>query len=352
MNRPGHISQKAIVSLLVLAMVGATQAASLFPLHVGQVLEFTRYDTHNPTGWTMTLQIDGQATFDMLEYFHVLSWNYDNDSQLEDHGYMRSTEQALYRYNPSGDDTVMFQRGSVGTKWSVPESDGAYNYDVTEIVAIEAVTVPYGTFSEAYTYRKYSCVDPNNLALGQSPSWYEWVVPGIGMVKEEDWWTDYPPAIQELTGLTVAPVYRFWSPQNSRHFYTVSEAEKNYVIATYPPSVWTYETVAYYAFAEDTEPGVAPVYRFWSNSLSAHFYTISEAERDYVIDNLAAWSYEGPVFYAFPAGSQPTGASPVYRFWSETLSTHFYTINEAEKDYVIDNLPAWEYETIAWYAYE
>ncbi len=147
-------------------------------------------------------------------------------------------------------------------------------------------------------------------------------------------------------------VYRFWSPLNSRHFYTVSEAEKNYVQATYPANVWTYETVAYYAFADSARAGLAPVYRFWSNALSAHFYTISEIERDYVIDHLPAWAYEGPVFYAYPPGSQPVDASPVYRFWSETLSTHFYTINEAEKDHVIANLPAWEYETIAWYAYQ
>ncbi len=159
--------------------------------------------------------------------------------------------------------------------------------------------------------------------------------------------------IGELSGDDgLSPVYRFWSPQNSRHFYTISEAEKQYVQTTFASNIWTYETVAYYAFADDGEPGLAPVYRFWSNALGAHFYTISEIERDYVIDNLPAWTYEGPVFYAYPEGSQPVGASPVYRFWSDILSTHFYTIDEAEKDYVIDNLPSWEYETVAWYAYE
>ncbi len=149
-----------------------------------------------------------------------------------------------------------------------------------------------------------------------------------------------------------SPVYRFWSPRNSRHFYTISEAEKDYVEATYPANIWTYETVAYYAFADNEDAGLSPVYRFWSNALGAHFYTISEAERDYVIAHLPAWTYEGPVFYAYPEGSQPVDASPVYRFWSGTLSTHFYTINEAEKDYVINNLPSWEYETIAWHAYD
>ena len=152
------------------------------------------------------------------------------------------------------------------------------------------------------------------------------------------------------------PVYRFWSPQNSRHFYTVSEAEKDYVIATYPANIWTYETVAYYAFPDNSEPGLAPVYRFWSPQHSAHFYTISEAEKDSVIATYPAtvWSYEGPVFYAYPAGSQPAGASPVYRFWSPLHSAHFFTISEAERDSVVATYPTstWTYEGIAWYAYE
>ncbi len=150
------------------------------------------------------------------------------------------------------------------------------------------------------------------------------------------------------------PVYRFWSPDQSRHFYTISADEKDYLQTTYPSNVWTYETVAYYAFAEHSEPSLAPVYRFWSEVLSAHFYTIDQAERDFLMAAYPdVWAYEGPVFYAYPEGSQPVAARAVYRFWSETLGTHFYTISEDEKDFVIANSPdVWAYETIAWYAYE
>ncbi len=151
-----------------------------------------------------------------------------------------------------------------------------------------------------------------------------------------------------------APMYRFWSSQNSRHFYTMSTAEKDYVLATYPASVWGYEGIVYHALADDGTSGLAPVYRFWSNQNSAHFYTISEAERDYILATYPAtvWGYEGPVFYAYPEGSQPADAKPVYRFWSNALATHFYTISVAERDYVLANLPTWSYEGVAWYAYE
>ena len=44
---------------------------------------------------------------------------------------------------------------------------------------------------------------------------------------------------------------------------------------------------------------------------------------------------------------------PVYRFWSDVLSTHFYTISETQRDWLIANYPTvWTYENIAWYAYE
>ena len=73
-----------------------------------------------------------------------------------------------------------------------------------------------------------------------------------------------------------------------------------------------------------------------------------------MIDQYAyVWTYEGPVFYAYPEGQQPADVSPVYRFWSGTNGTHFYTISQAERDKVISQYPdVYEYEGVAWYAYE
>jgi pimeloyl-ACP methyl ester carboxylesterase len=139
-------------------------------------------------------------------------------------------------------------------------------------------------------------------------------------------------------GDVLAPVFRFWSPVHSRHFYTASRSERDTLRADYP---------------EDCEPGLAAVYRFWSPSLSGHFYTISEAEKDMLIrDFPSVWTFEGTAFYAYPDGAQPAGTAAVYRFWSGTNSCHFYTISEAEKDMLIRDFPAvWTFEGIAWYAY-
>jgi hypothetical protein len=151
----------------------------------------------------------------------------------------------------------------------------------------------------------------------------------------------------------VSPIYRFWSPVNLRHFYTISESEKNKLVVNYS-HVWTYEGVAYYALREQSNPYLAPVYRFWSSPLMAHFYTIKESERDKLIDNYAdVWTYEGLAFYAYPQGAEPLDASVVYRFWSDSLGCHFYTMSESEKEkLLLQYSHIWTYEGTAWYAYK
>lgn len=154
----------------------------------------------------------------------------------------------------------------------------------------------------------------------------------------------------EFQGL--GPVYRFWSPTESKHFYTLSGTERDKLINEYA-HVWEYEDVAYYAFYAPIAENLLPVHRFWSDQLEAHFWTISEAERKKLVKEFPdVWRYEGVVFYAHPARRQPLGTMPVHRFWSSKLGHHFYTMNEAEKDKLIANYAkAWTYEGIAWYAY-
>jgi hypothetical protein len=64
------------------------------------------------------------------------------------------------------------------------------------------------------------------------------------------------------------------------------------------------------------------------------------------------WTYEGVAFYAYAAGSQPAGTSEVYRFRSDTRGSQFYTLNQAERDNLINLFSSvWKHEKIAWYAY-
>jgi hypothetical protein len=154
-----------------------------------------------------------------------------------------------------------------------------------------------------------------------------------------------------------SPIYRFWSDTNRSHFYTMSETEKYTITVTYPEDVWRYERIAWLAYAPDDAPLQAkPVYRFWSDKNRAHFFTISENEKDSIIATYAeeVWRYERIAYYAYAADEQPDGAKPVYRFWSARNRRHFYTISEEEKNSILANYPeeVWGYEGIAWYAFD
>ena len=41
------------------------------------------------------------------------------------------------------------------------------------------------------------------------------------------------------------------------------------------------------------------MYRFYNANSGAHFYTINAAERDFVIQTYKDFQYEGPMYYAW-----------------------------------------------------
>jgi hypothetical protein len=106
--------------------------------------------------------------------------------------------------------------------------------------------------------------------------------------------------------------------------------------------------------ANGRDPDLAPVYRFWSDKLGDHFYTIDEAEKDRILrDDPDVWTFEGVAFYAYPPDRAPVGSKPVYRFWSDRLGHHFYSISASEKQKLVtEPSKVWSLEGIAWYAFD
>ncbi|XAH24431.1 trypsin-like peptidase domain-containing protein [Xylophilus sp. GW821-FHT01B05] len=157
-------------------------------------------------------------------------------------------------------------------------------------------------------------------------------------------WLNPVPAA--TTTATRTPVYRFYNGSTRAHFYTTNAAERDYVIANY--SAFSYEGPAFYAYA-NTGSGLSPVYRFFNTRTGAHFFTISASERDYVVATYPEYAYEGPAWYA--QTGEGNGAQAVYRFYNTGSATHFYTINQAERDYVQQNYSAFNYEGVGYYAW-
>jgi hypothetical protein len=147
-------------------------------------------------------------------------------------------------------------------------------------------------------------------------------------------------------------VLRFVSPTYGCQFFTASDPEALKLINNYP-DVWTFEGVGFYALSSASLAGALPVYRFWSPVLLSHFYTMSEGEKNKLIDQYSdVWTFEGIAFFAFTADQRPAETAPMYRLWNRQTGCHRYTFSETERDELINNFPdIWIYEGIAWYTY-
>jgi hypothetical protein len=160
----------------------------------------------------------------------------------------------------------------------------------------------------------------------------------------------WPPVLRGSWRVDLAcPVYRLYSRPMGTHFYTTDVWKV--IDLSRAPDGWVREGVVFYAYQQGRQPPDArPVHRFGSVDRDTQFFTIDEAEKDRLINDFSrVWNYEGIAFYAYSLEAHPPTSQPVYRFWSPAVRSHFYTIAETEKDRLVRDRQ-WEYEGIAWYA--
>ncbi|AOW15038.1 hypothetical protein LPB72_21120 [Hydrogenophaga crassostreae] len=143
---------------------------------------------------------------------------------------------------------------------------------------------------------------------------------------------------------SLVPVYRFFNGSTSAHFFTTSTTERDNVIANQP--AFSYEGPAFNT-SNAAIPGLSPVHRFYNTQTGVHFYTISETERANVAANLPQFNYEGIAYYASTLSG--TGYVPLYRFFHAARGFHFYTNGQVERDIIIATLPEYSYEGIGYY---
>ena len=143
-------------------------------------------------------------------------------------------------------------------------------------------------------------------------------------------------------------VYRFFESQQGFHFYTSSSQERDAVQQQIDNGelTYNYEGGSFSALAEDDDgdplTGAKPVYRFFNNSTGAHLYTISETEKNGIVENLTDYSLEGVAYYAYDTPQENT--IPLYRLYNSQTGTHFFTPSVAERDNVLDTLPQYSEE--------
>lgn len=154
------------------------------------------YSVSNTIGqvWTETLSMVAEANFPALSNHYQLvvitkDWEGEmpvgTDDEIEA-AFLRSTDSAMYQLDHlAGQEFIDWQSGPVGTSWIVDYGGGDSN--LAEIVSIETVNVPAGTFTDCIKVRK-SGLNPGD------PVWEEWVKPGFFMVK----WVDGGTVFYEL----------------------------------------------------------------------------------------------------------------------------------------------------------
>ncbi|WP_306150209.1 MULTISPECIES: hypothetical protein [unclassified Roseibium] len=99
----------------------------------------------------------------------------------------------------------------------------------------------------------------------------------------------------------------------------------------------------------DADNSPYEVYRFYNTLIGNHFYTTSIEERDNLISNNSAMNYEGNVFDS--NATADNGGAAVYRFYNTATGTHFYTASADEAANIRANLPSMNDEGISYYAH-
>ena len=148
------------------------------------------------------------------------------------------------------------------------------------------------------------------------------------IIEEED---IEPPDYIKLQGDTV---YRFFETDRQTQFYTTSEVERDNTLQNLKNYRYDGPSFISAPNPETTDiTGVIPVYRFLNTNNYVHVYTASEVERDYIENNLPHYVPEtdnGISYYGYE--SRQEGTVPLYRFYNESLGAHFYTPSETERN--------------------
>jgi len=147
--------------------------------------------------------------------------------------------------------------------------------------------------------------------------------------------------------MDTVPMYRFFNTNTGAHLYTISQVERDYILNNLPH--YNYEGVKFYVYPTQFTDTV-PAYRFFNTQTGAHLYTISDTERDYIINNLPHYNYEGPKFYVYR--NEEANSTAAYRFFNTQTGAHLYTISDVERDYILNNLPHYNYEGPKFYVHK
>ncbi len=156
-------------------------------------------------------------------------------------------------------------------------------------------------------------------------------------------------------------VYRLFNTRDNAFFYTTDPSERTLIVRNSGPNNlkqadWPYVYQGAKFQAAHSYPGSVPLFRFFNTQTGHHFFTISETERDLVLQQIAsgAWPFvfEGIAFQVYASDPNPDmegSERPVHRFYSHSLNRHVFTTSESETQFFKASSD-WGYEGIGFFA--
>ena len=145
-------------------------------------------------------------------------------------------------------------------------------------------------------------------------------------------------------------VYRFFDSRNGTHFYTTSDAERDSILSSRPDLVPEGQNgVGLRAVNPASgDPAAVEVFRFFDTVHGTQFLTASKGERDDLIANRPDLKFEPQGSFFEHSQPQPNDTA-VYRFFSSTDGTHFYTDSASERANILQTRPDLIAEGIGFY---
>lgn len=149
------------------------------------------------------------------------------------------------------------------------------------------------------------------------------------------------------------PVYRFFQFEKGFHFYTANKVEWENIVELSGEGElnYDYENIAYDVLASDTDAltgaeidGALPVYRFFNTETGAHLYTMDENEKNFIIDNFDNYIFEKEAYYAFAEPSEAVETIPLYRMLNTQTGSHLFTADLNEFNTIKETLPQFRVE--------
>lgn len=143
-----------------------------------------------------------------------------------------------------------------------------------------------------------------------------------------------------VTSTQKASLYRLYNQKTGEHFYTLSDGERNQLLA----QNWNDEGQGW----NTPKSSAYPIYRLLNPNTGDHHYTVDENEY-LILSYFLGWIGEGIRFYS--AHPDDEEAIVLYRLYNPNAvdtGIHHYTTDKHERDVLVSL--GWQDEGIAWYA--